>query len=81
MMATLVLKNVPEDLYKALKVVAERNHRSLNAQAIAYLASCTGHRPISVDERLYRAATIRAQVAAAPISDDELVEIYKMDRR
>ena len=80
-MATLVLKNVPEDLYQALKVAAERNHRSLNAQAIAYLSSCTGHRPISVDERLRQAATIRAQVAAVPISDDELVELYKMDRR
>jgi plasmid stability protein len=44
-MATLVLNNVPEDLYQALKVAAERNHRSLNAQAIAYLSSCTGHRP------------------------------------
>jgi plasmid stability protein len=37
-MATLTLKNVPDDLYAALKESAKRNRRSLNQEVIAELA-------------------------------------------
>ncbi len=36
-MATLTLKNVPDDLYKALKEAAAKNRRSLNQEAILRL--------------------------------------------
>jgi plasmid stability protein len=38
-MATLTLRNVPDDLYAALKESAKRNRRSLNQEAIAELAA------------------------------------------
>lgn len=37
-MATLTLRNVPDELYAALKESAKRNRRSLNQEAIAELA-------------------------------------------
>ena len=36
-MATLTLKNVPDDLHRRLKARAEQNHRSLNREAIRCL--------------------------------------------
>lgn len=37
-MRTLTLKNVPDDLYDALRHCAEKNRRSLNQEAIVRLA-------------------------------------------
>ena len=37
-MATITLKNVPDDLHKKLKAQAERNRRSLNQEAIEILS-------------------------------------------
>jgi len=36
-MATLTLRNVPDELYESLKADAKRNRRSLNQEAIARL--------------------------------------------
>ena len=41
-MPTLTLKNVPETLYRRLKERAERNHRSLNREAIRCLEEAAG---------------------------------------
>ncbi|MBO6575871.1 MAG: Arc family DNA-binding protein [Rhodothermales bacterium] len=37
-MATITLKNVPDDLHNKLKAQAERNRRSLNQEAIEILS-------------------------------------------
>lgn len=45
-MATLTLKNVPDDLHRRLKERAERNRRSLNREAIHVLETgMEGERP------------------------------------
>lgn len=36
-MSTLVVKNLPDHLYEALKVRARRNHRSLNKEAASII--------------------------------------------
>jgi plasmid stability protein len=36
-MSTVVLRNVPEQLHARLKKQAERNHRSLNKEAVALI--------------------------------------------
>lgn len=36
-MSTLVIKNLPEHLHAALKSQAQRNHRSLNKEAVALI--------------------------------------------
>lgn len=38
-MATLTIRNVPEDLHRALKKRAKQNRRSLNQEAIAELTA------------------------------------------
>lgn len=44
-MATLTLRNVPDNVYESLKAEAKRNRRSLNQEAIARLQAVVGLRP------------------------------------
>ena len=37
-MATLTIRNIPEELHATLKVRAKQNHRSLNQQVVAELS-------------------------------------------
>ena len=40
MSVTLTLKNIPEDVYRRLKLSAEAHRRSLNSEAIVCLRPC-----------------------------------------
>ena len=61
-MATLKLKNVPDDLHRRLKERAARNGRSLNREAIRCLDDAS-RRP-APDTLLEEAAALRARLAA-----------------
>ena len=41
-MATITLKNIPNDLYKRLKQMAKANHRSVNSEIIYTLERSLG---------------------------------------
>jgi len=41
-MATITLKNIPNDLYKRLKLMAKANHRSINSEIIYTLEKSLG---------------------------------------
>ena len=45
-MATLTLKNLPEDLHRRLKARAALNQRSLNREVIECLRNATGARDL-----------------------------------
>ncbi len=78
-MATLVLRNVPDDLYGRLKQAAADHRRSMAQEAIVTLQSGLGgaldrpHRP-SVAESL---AWLKAEVWTLPVldrrGDDEIL--------
>ena len=61
-MATITLKNVPDDLHRRLKERAARNGRSLNREAIRCLDE--GTRRPEPDTLLEEAAAFRAEFAA-----------------
>ena len=44
-MATLTLKNLPDDLHRRLKARAARNHRSLDREAIQLLEQAVASEP------------------------------------
>jgi antitoxin FitA len=79
-MATLTLKNVPDDLYRRLKESAARNRRSLNQEAIARLALGNHARPRAEVEAAFESArALRAEQAArgmwfGPDEIDALIE-------
>lgn len=64
-MATLTLKNVPDDLYKRLKEQAAAHRRSLNQEAIAQLQAGASRRSrAEADQALADAAAFRAELKA-----------------
>lgn len=70
-MATLTLKNLPEDLHRRLKSRAARNQRSLNREVIECLWSVTTARPVDPEALLARARELRRK-ASGRLDDREL---------
>lgn len=67
-MASVLLKNVPEDLHRRLKEHAVRHHRSLNKEVIALLEGALGEpapqplpAPMPLKRRLTQAVLGRAR--------------------
>jgi plasmid stability protein len=73
-MATLTLKNVPEQLYAHLKRSAERNRRSLNREAIVCLEQALRAEAAEPADLLARARELRARAGAVYVTADELRE-------
>jgi plasmid stability protein len=61
-MATITLKNIPEELHRELKKRAEENHRSLNKEIIVTLKSATTGTirldPTKLEESVRRARSL-----------------------
>jgi len=71
-MATVTVKNIPDELYDRLKSVAEINRRSINSEIIMCIENTVISRPINLDEVLENARQLRRLTAEHPISDEEL---------
>jgi antitoxin FitA len=73
-MATLTLKNIPDELHALLKESAERNRRSLNSEILIRLESAFTA-PV-IDPRAY-ARELKAFTAAQPMQDHTLIDGFK----
>ena len=63
MSATITLKNIPDDVYKRLKLSADTHRRSLNGEAIVCLETVLFPKKIAASERLARARELRGGLA------------------
>lgn len=70
-MATVTVKNIPDELYERLKAVAEINRRSINSEIIVCIENAIASRPINLDEVLENARQLRQLTAGHLISDEE----------
>jgi len=70
-MATVTVKNIPNELYVRLKLVAEINRRSINSEIIMCIEKTVLSRRINLDEVLENARRLRQLTAGHPISDEE----------
>lgn len=62
-MATLTVKNIPDDLYEQLKKRARLNHRSINSEIIFSLKKVLGFRDQpEADEILHQVRDLRKQI-------------------
>lgn len=59
MVATITLKNIPDEIYDSLKQAADAHHRSINSEAIACLERVLLPSKASNEERMARARRIR----------------------
>lgn len=76
MPTTLTLKNIPDEVYKRLKVAAELHRRSLNSEAIVCLESALVPSKVKPDERLARARALRAELGPTKFEADD-IEAFK----
>jgi len=71
-MPSLTIKNIPEDLYKELKLVAEQHHRSINSEVIVCLKKSLFPTRISPEETLSSIRTLRSQITPDIIIVEEI---------
>ena len=71
-MASVTIKNIPDELYEQLKESANAHHRSINSELIVCLERVLMPAKISAEERLATAKELRARVNAKRIDVAEL---------
>jgi len=79
-MATLTLRNVPDDLVARLKERAKRHRRSLNNQAIVCLEAGLGDDPLSVEQQLGEIRALRDSLAQHSFDPAE-IDAFKREGR
>lgn len=80
MPTTLTLKSIPDDLYKRLKMAAERHRRSLNSEAIVCLESVLLPGKMPPAERIARARALRASLPQGEFRAKE-IDMLKREGR
>ena len=71
-MATLVIKNVPEELHKRLKENATRNQRSIDAEAISCLEKALATNRVDPKEFLAKVDALRKRMPHAHLTEEFL---------
>ena len=79
-MATVTIKNIPDDLYNELKRSAEVNRRSINSEAIVCLERSLGRRRVDIDEILTRIRGVRRRTAHLALNDTILAKAKRDGR-
>jgi plasmid stability protein len=71
-MATLTIKNIPDELYEQLKQSATRHRRSVNNEVIVCLENVLRSR--SVDSATFRSSisALRKNISTVFVTDDDL---------
>lgn len=71
-MASITLKNIPDNLYDKLKMTANIHHRSINSEMIHCLELVLMPKTLAVNERLQRAKLIRSNINVGTIDPVEI---------
>ena len=71
-MATLTIKNVPDELYVALKHKATLHRRSINSEAIVSLERVLHARKLEVSAMLREARRLRERASDIFLTDKDL---------
>jgi len=71
-MPALTIKNIPEDLYKALKLTAKQHHRSINSEVIVCLKRALLPARISPEETLNNIQALRSQITPDAITAEDI---------
>jgi antitoxin FitA len=70
--ASLTIKNIPDELYDMLKRSATANHRSINSELIHCLEKTLKPSALSAAELAEAAQALRSRVGAPPLTEDEI---------
>lgn len=79
-MASLQIRDMPDDLYESLKLKAEKDHRSLAQQAIVLLSEALKVGGSDSSRRLEALKKIRSNKVETKSKDISIVELIQEDR-
>jgi plasmid stability protein len=68
----ITIKNIPDDLYKELKLVAEQHHRSINSEVIVCLKDTLFPKKTSPKDRLANIQALRSQIKPNIITPQDI---------
>jgi plasmid stability protein len=71
-MPSITVKNIPQELYNKLKIVAALNHRSINNEMINCLESVLMPQRLTIGEKLLRAKRIRNKIDIGKVDANEI---------
>jgi antitoxin FitA len=71
-MATLTIKNLPDELYAELTRTAKRHRRSINSEAIVQLETSLRKRDVDVEAELKEIRSNREKITGVWLTDDSL---------
>jgi antitoxin FitA len=80
MPTTLTLKNIPDDIYERLKVLAELHRRSLQSEAIVWLESVLLPGKMPPAERLARTRELRAALPTKKFRARDIDALKRQER-
>ena len=79
-MPNLVLRGIPDQLHRELKLAASRNHRSLNGEILARLTMSVHGEPIDAETLLERIRLRCETLGEVDLSEDALREMRDAGR-
>jgi plasmid stability protein len=79
-MATITLKNIPDDLYDRLKVTAKAHHRSINSELIYCLETVLKPSTVSADQRLARIRSVRPKISQTAVELEDIRDAINKGR-
>jgi plasmid stability protein len=79
-MATITVKDIPDDLYAALKAAAAANRRSINREIIHSIETAVRSRPATTEELIDSARRLRARIGPLPVDEESLAAAKRQGR-
>ena len=79
-MPAITIKNIPDDLYNALKSTAENHHRSINSEVIVRLKQALLPQLMTPQDKLINIQRLRAQITPNQISVDDIEDAINEGR-
>ena len=79
-MATVTVKNIPDELYDDLKQAARRNHRSINSEVIVCVEQALRSQRIPVETASVRMPRVWELAGGHVITDAEVTEAKRAGR-
>lgn len=81
MSTSITLKNIPDPIYRRIKLAAKRHHRSMNNEIIACLEQALAPRPVDIEARLEQAGRLRDRYAGPALELQDISRAIERDRK
>jgi hypothetical protein len=79
-MTSITVKDIPDDLYAALKAAAVANRRSINREIIHSIELAVRSRPANAETLVDSARRLRARLGPLPVDEAELTAAKREGR-